>query len=246
MNVQGIGGVYKVRNRLARLVLVFSVASNVNLANFISALANTTIKITKRGNGQTINVLLPRSVVQLMEIAAANNGHIEHNSATNLSTLEGDIELVPEDSDGTPLGALQLFGNEEFEITIADLPNGYSVSVNADDEKGATPYMLMYEDVKVDAGITQMIDTRNAEYLAVPVGIIQQAEFFYEGELPIQRTEAEINSMLRRFNPLATVSNGALKAGTQSMAVIPVANVDAIKLTLSADAKVLKRYVANA
>jgi hypothetical protein len=226
-------GTVNCNSRIAKLGIVGTHATALSTANM--RLITLEVKSTHPSYG-TKTVIFPTPLLDLMEIAACNEGAMRLTP----TQIFGAIELSED-------GALVPLENESYQITISN--NTYSINFDLyaiDVVKNAST-KKEYLPVAVQANAPTPVNTINAEWLAVDKTTLVQLDIEYSSGQRITYLKAELDQVVSDVNELALIYVASATSGVVNMAglnlyVLPVDEAIRVYVTASS---ITNAYVVN-
>lgn len=225
-----------IESRAMKLLFICSAAkaARTDAKDILTDLANAKVEIEKQtaNGGQPIIPELP--FVDLLEIAAANEGSLDIRTEGANFVLRATVEL-------SDMGAIELAENEFFKAILTGFTD-VSVDIYAIDADETTVIHNVYKTLFLNAHTPKNVDVNFARWMAVPDASIKKVELLdAQGRITTYEKE-ELRQLCNEGNEAAAVVDGKIYPGYLNLLVINVANAQSARVTTSANASI---YLVN-
>lgn len=179
----------------------------------------------------TKTIIYQNSLVDLMEIASANEGAVR----VTLGNVKGTIELSDE-------GAIVPLENEIFTVNVTSGSSNYKVDVYSIDHDTDSQMHLEYTPVSVQANAPTPVNVMSARWLSVPKSLLTQLELELPTGQKVTYSPDELEQICSEANEQSYIIDGVIVPGGKYLLSINVADSVRAYITQSAVGNV---YVVN-
>lgn len=223
----------KVTSRFKRFLIKINSNAN-NYAAIIAAFANTTVELIKQTPNGEVQIFPVNKLTDYLEVAAASvDGAIQSHAAAGATVVRGNIDVSDE-------GALSLTGSDFYKLNFVGIPASNSIDVYAIDAPVTSNIHNFYTKVLCNSGVAKDINVSGARFLAIPSASASKLELTYSNGRYVQMENEELRNLCTETNPESLNEDGVVTAGFLNWYVINVADCITARVTLTADASVIK------
>ncbi|PZP44046.1 MAG: hypothetical protein DI598_14975 [Pseudopedobacter saltans] len=221
----------KVTSRIAAVFIEFR-KDGVTSAALLEALKVAKLQVDKSTITGTTVKIYPQSVVDLMEICSNFSGAIIGEKVGTKAFIGGTINL-------TESGAEQLQKDEYYNVQLTGLPEGVEADLYAIDTFHNAASFLSFSPIDVPANAPKYIDVANALFIAIPYGKLRSLEATHQNRQHVRYEADELEHIVKIGNPMTSNMEGVLTTGPINYYVLPIGQIQEVKLDLLEDGKAI-------
>lgn len=178
----------------------------------------------------TRTIIYKQPLLDLLEIAACNEGAVRVNKVGDIVTIRGTVELSED-------GAFEPKESEIFKLNF-ELPDGASVDVYTIDADSDAITTFSYKQTRVFAESPSPIDVAKAKFISFRKNELKKLELeMFDGQKVTYHPE-EIEQICSEGNEFSYNVDGLVTMGGKKLLTLNVANAARAHVTNSQDANV--------